>query len=811
MSPEPLPPPSDPGWLLTYDGFDAGEEPLREALCALGNGVFVTRGAAEESSAGGSHYPGTYLAGGYNRLVTRLAGRDIVQEDLVNLPNWLPLDFRPEGGEWLDLGAQEVLEYRQVLDMGLGLLTREVVVRDARGRETEVVSRRIVHMGEPHLAAISYAITPRNWSGRIEVRSGLDGSVTNAGVARYRDLASTHLETVAMGDAGGTGIWLLVRTTQSRLEIAMSACTRVWDGEREVDARRGVEQAEKAITATLSFGVTRGRTRTVEKIVALYTSRDGGISEAALEAREALARCGRFATLVRSHAAAWRALWGRSDVEISPTNDEQRILRLHIFHMLQTTSLNKIGLDVSVPARGWHGEAYRGHIFWDELFVFPFYNLRFPMITRSLLLYRYRRLNRARWAARREGYRGAMFPWQSASNGQEETQEVHLNPRDGTWGPDLSRRQRHVNVAIAHNIWQYYVVTGDREFMSHWGAEMLLEIARFLDSLATFSEISGRYEIHGVMGPDEYSEKYPGSEEPGLRNNTYTNVMAVWVLERALELLETLPPRRVRELAERIGLGPQEPERWRDVTRRMLVPFHADGVISQFEGYEGLLEFDWVGYRQKHGDINRLDRILKAEGDSPDRYRMSKQADVLMLYYLLPEREVRRIIEQLGYPYPDDTLRRAVDFYLPRTSHGSTLSYVVHASVMDRIERDVAWEMFKEALLSDVDDRQGGTTPEGIHLGAMGGTVDIVSRHYAGIDTTGRTLAFWPRLPAALDRVALRMRHRGQWFGVEVTRDRFRLELEPGGWPAEVEVLGRPVALAPGEVFEAALADPDPS
>ena len=186
--------------------------------------------------------------------------------------------------------------------------------------------------------------------------------------------------------------------------------------------------------------------------------------------------------------------------------------------------------------------------------------------------------------ARQAGYEGAMYPWQSGSNGQEETQLLHLNPRDGTWGADASRLQRHVNAAIAYNVWQYHVVTGDREFLSHYGAEMILEIGRFFASRARFDEGAGRYVIEKVMGPDEYSERYPGAAEPGLRNNAYTNVMAAWVLERALEVLEMLPTARRVEIAERIGLREEEPARWRDILFRMTVPFHGDGVISQYEG-----------------------------------------------------------------------------------------------------------------------------------------------------------------------------------------------------------------------------------
>jgi len=794
------------GWAVVYEGFDPQKQSLREALCALGNGVFVTRAAAEESRADGVNYPGTYLAGGYNRLPTEVAGKTIVNEDLVNLPNWLPLTFRPEGGDWLDLTRVEVLEYRQELDLRRGILRRRARVRDSKGRETTVASQRLVHMGDPHLAGIEYRVTPHNWSGRVEVLSELDGSVINAGVARYRELSSRHLEVVDAGAHADSGIWLLARTTQSRLEVGLSACTRVWRGDERIDAGTRLEREAERIGLVLDLEIGEGEEVSVEKTVALYTSRDVGISEAALEAREAVQRCGRFAELRRTHEAAWEPLWRTFDIQLEPAGEEQLILRLHVFHTLQTVGPNQIGRDTGIPARGWHGEAYRGHIFWDEVFIYPFFNLHHPASSRSLLLYRYHRLPRARLLAREDGFRGAMFPWQSGSNGREETQVIHLNPKDGTWGPDLSRRQRHVNVAIAYNVWQYVLATGDHEFLDQYGAEMILDIARFLGSLATLDEATGRYHIVGVMGPDEYHERYPGSDEPGLRDNAYTNVMAVWVMERALEIRERLSTPRVKEIDSRIGLEPGEVERWRDITRKMTVPFHGDGIISQFEGYEALEEFDWEGARKRHGDIKRLDRILKAEGDSPDRYQLAKQADVLMLFHLLPPGELARILDKLGYPFTPEARRRTVDYYLPRTSHGSTLSKVVHASVIDDIDRAAAWELFQEALQADFADVQGGTTPEGIHLGAMTGTVDIVVRHYAGVDASGETLSFSPRLPEALESLSLRVRHRDRWYGLSVTRDRLVLELEPGSpGPVPVRVLDEDLRLEPGDRHECEL------
>jgi alpha,alpha-trehalase len=390
-------------------------------------------------------------------------------------------------------------------------------------------------------------------------------------------------------------------------------------------------------------------------------------------------------------------------------------------------------------------------------------------------MYRYRRLSEAREAARQEGYQGAMYPWQSGSDGKEESQKIHLNPKSGRWIPDNSRLQRHVNAAIAYNIWHYYQVTNDMEFLSFYGAEMFLEIARFWGSIATYNSDHDRYEILGIMGPDEYHDSYPDSERPGLDNNSYTNIMAVWVLSRALELLGLLSEDRRTELCEVIGLRPGEIEDWKVITKKMRVVFHDDGIISQFEGYDQLKEFDWESYRKKYDDIQRLDRVLEAEDDTPNNYKASKQADVLMLFYLFSAEELNEIFENLGYPLEEDTIPKNVDYYLKRTSHGSTLSRVVHSWVLARSDRSQSWELFNEALKSDVADIQGGTTPEGIHLGAMAGTVDLIQRCYADMRTGEDVLWFNPMLPEKLKSIRMTIRYRDHTLRVEIGQDKMSI------------------------------------
>jgi trehalose/maltose hydrolase-like predicted phosphorylase/beta-phosphoglucomutase-like phosphatase (HAD superfamily) len=794
-------------WTLVYDSFDPARQGLREALCALGNGYFVTRGALPEAVADGVNYPGTYVAGLYDRADTEIAGRKVVNEDLVNVPNWLPLAFRVAEGAWFDVQQADVLDHRFELDMRHGTLTRRLRWQDPEGRRTSVVQRRLVSMKDEHLAGLETTFTAENWSGTLEVRSGLDGRVINAGVKRYRDLNARHLAVLGQAEVNKETVDLQVETTQSHVRVALAARTRLLRDGRVAEAGRRLVTEPGFVAHELAFGLEEGRPATVEKIVALFTSRDRAVSESRADARLLVAGAEDFRGLFARHESAWNNLWNRFDVQLDSANEwTETVLHLHIFHLLQTVSPHTLHLDVGVPARGWHGEAYRGHIFWDELFIFPFFNFQRPILASALLSYRHARLGAARSAARLNGYQGAMFPWQSGSNGQEETQALHLNPKSGRWLPDHSHLQRHVNIAIAYNVWQHYMVTGSTAFLRFVGAELLIEMARFWSSITTYNREQDRYEIHGVMGPDEYHEGYPDSDEQGLRNNTYTNVMVVWVLQRAMEALEVLPPHYRQELAEELTIRDDELDRWRDITRKMKVVFHADGVLTQFEGYERLLEFDWEGYREKYGNIQRLDRVLEAEGDSTDRYKLAKQADVLMLLFLLSRDELRELLAGLGYEVTADQLARTVTYYLERTSHGSTLSGVVSAWVLARYEPEQAWQFLLRALESDIADVQGGTTAEGIHLGAMAGTVDIVLRGLTGMRARGEVLRFEPALPSEVKQLHFSVHYRSHRVDVELAEDHLRLSSRPGAaQPIKVLVQDQTVELAPGQEREVSL------
>jgi len=836
------------GWYLTYHQFRPEQEMLREALTAVGNGYIGSRGAyCGAGMFADIHYPGTYVAGLWNTLGTEMQGRTVYNSDFVNIPNWLLIELKiGEGGFCRILGSCTIEEYEHSLDMRNAVMRRRLRILDRQGHRTEIETRRFISMAEPHLAAIEYRLTPLNYSKPVVLKSSLDGTIMNYGVPRYRGLNKRHLDGVHTGEHQGR-IELHTRTNRSKIDIYMGARHTLTVDNRRVERSTEIERGRAYITELSHFRAEQDRTYTFRKVVSIFTSRDrdrdqdrddgrdhdqdgGGLQERERgrmrgslsdNARAVVDRYGRepqqFVRALREHSERWHALWERADIRIEPDRFAQRVVRLHAYHLLVGASPNSSAQDVGFTARGLHGEAYRGHVFWDELFIEPFYNLRFPEVTRGHLLYRYRRLEAARQAAREHGCAGAMYPWQSGEDGGEETQEVHYNPRSGGWDPDLSRNQRHISLAIAYDIWTYYYATHDTEFMQRYGLEMLLEICRFWADKAEYDESDGRYHIEGVMGPDEFHEKYPDAdpqaEQAGLRDNAYTNVLTAWIMHKTEETWNHQPPEVRKAVAAKIDFEEQrELGHWREIASRLAVVIDEDGIISQFEGFRDLLELDWESYRRRYHNIRRLDRILKAEGDSPDRYQVCKQADTLMLFYVLSPGQVRRMLEAMGYSVEDEKalVTKNYEYYLQRTSHGSTLSYIVHSAITRYVEghRNDTWHWFLEGLRSDIYDTQGGTTREAIHCGVMAGSIGIIIENFAGINLFRDRIVMNPDLPRQWNSLAFSLCHRSNIFYFEVLPELIRVRREVLESEADPDSEAETLMLQVGEHLYTPGADP---
>ena len=784
-------------WSIQFDHYNPTDEGRREVLLALGNGYLVSRAAAPEATDDAIHYPGTYRVGCYTPQSARVREKKITTDSLVNLPQALSLTFRIDDGPWFSLDEVEILSYHQALNMQQAVLRREVLFRDGQARVTRLKERRLVSMAHPHLMALELCLVSENWSGELEVRSAIDGRICNNNIERYAPYDRHHLEMLETSGLHEDSIELLARTEQSDIKIAVVARTQLRRANQPSQAARTLDVQSDWIADYRSVMLGEGDSVVVEKCAAYYTSRDPGIADYRQAAHRALAEAPDFDTLLAAHRRSWKQLWQRCPLEVDRP-DQLYYFRIHMYHILLNLSPHTMDQDVGVPPSGWQGEEYHGQIFWDELFVFPFLLFRFPEIARSLLLYRCRRLSAARQLAKEQGYRGAMFPWRSAHSGREETPLFQWNLLSGRWIPDHTNLQRHIGAIIAYNAWQYVQATGDQQFLVDCGATLFLEIARFWASIAQYNPEQDRYEICGVVGPDEYHTQHPGAAAPGVDNNTYTNVMAVWTLSQARTVLDQLPPQRRQELCHELALGEEELAHWNEISRKMRIVFQDSHTLSQFEGYDQLPEFDISQFRKEHGN-QRIDWTLEAQGDTVARYQVAKQADTALLLYLFSPAALTALLKRLGYSVGEAVYRNTINYQLARTAHESSLSRIVYAGALASLRMKNHEKFFQEAQQIDLLPHEDKGTAEGIHLGAMGGTLAVLQHHYLGFRVQSDILEINPWLPKSIGQVRMVLCFRRATLTCDVTKsDLVVLSASQNSTPVKISYQQRMVSLQPG-------------
>ena len=755
---------SDETWSLSYKHFDEDQEKLRETLTTVGNGFVGHRNAVSFMKTDeDTHYPGTYIAGLFNKVPTKIADRNIYNNDFVNIPNAFLVEFKfDDDYDLWHLSKLNVKDYNHRLNMKTGEAQREMVLEHSDGRQIRYVCKQFASMENKHLLGHKVVISPLNFSGNLKLISSIDGDIINYGVPRYRKLNGHHFDVIKT-DAENNRINLVAQTTTSKVKVDLSVYHRNYS-----DCFPTQVLTDKTAQLHYNKKLEQNETFTLERTVFIETSRNPYNEEKCFLDYE---------LTLKNSAKAWSHLWNEIDIKIEGDRYAQELIRMQLYHLMCSASPHNTELDAGITARGLHGEAYRGHIFWDELFILPFYFKHLPDVAKSIIMYRYRRLDAARKHAKDNNKEGALIPWQIADTGEEETQEIHYNPMSKQWDPDLSRKQRHVSISVAFNIINYHRYTQDDEFLAHEGGEMLLEIIRYWASKVIYNDKDKRYHIYRVMGPDEFHEKYPDNPttDGGIDDNAYTNIMVSWLLHKAVDFL----PKISDNVKSKIDFNPSvEEKKWIDIKDKLYVNIE-DNIIEQFDGYFGLKEIDWEKYEKKYGDIGRMDRILKSENNSPDHYKVAKQADTLMLFYLLDTDEIEELIEGLGYKIddPKQFLIQNFDYYIKRTSHGSTLSYVVHAYLLDEIPNrdDQLWKWFNYALNSDFDDIQGGTTEEGIHCGVMAGNINLIYNCFAGIKM-GDKIKLNPNLPKHWKGLDLKIKFQNKNYQFIIARDKIKIK-----------------------------------
>ncbi|MDY1038944.1 glycoside hydrolase family 65 protein [Lelliottia sp. CFBP8978] len=679
------------------------------SIMACGNGYMGVRAAHEESYT--QQTRGMYLAGLYHR-----AGRHETTE-LVNLPDVTGIELQLDG-ENFTLLAGEILSWQRELAFASGELRRSVVWRSSTGRRFQIDSRRFVSLDQLPLMALQFSVTPLDSAVQISLTTGIDATQTNSG--------RQHLDEISVRVFDQHCMQGIYETQDGATEVVISACCRL-----SRDSESCFTAKNRRLNCHHSLRAEAGQTVMLEKIIWLTHRSDRALSQSsfAQKGMTALKACADqgYDALLMNTTRAWKNIWLKGRVEVCSTDPgDQLALDYAVWHLTAMTPAHD--QRCSIAAKGLTGEGYKGHIFWDtEIFLLPFHLFTCPQTARNLLRYRWLNLSGAREKARRNGWSGALFPWESASSGEEETPEfAAINIRTGVRQKVASALAEHHIVAdIAWAVVAYWHATQDHEFMRHEGLTLLIETASFWMSRAI--EINGRLELHDVIGPDEYTEH--------VNNNAYTNYMAWQNVASALKYMH-----QFERQDERFAQAAQ-----RFLEQLWLPEANEEGVIPQDDTFLTKPAIDLSRYKADAGKQTILLDYSRAE---VNEMQILKQADVVMLNYLLPEKFDRQ------------QCAANLEFYEPRTIHDSSLSQSIHSIVAARCgETDLAWQFWRDGVAIDLGE-DPHSCDDGIHAAATGAIWSGAIQGFAGMQMIDGELHLAPSLPAQWQRLRFSLKWR---------------------------------------------------
>jgi len=711
----------DPGWSLAEAGFEPAGERGVESIFTMANGYVGTRGSLAERTSLSS--PATFLAGAFE--ASEAPGGTL---ELTKLPDWTQLRVLVEGVP-LSLETGTTLDHRRILDLQHGLLFRTWRHEDEQGRVTALTCLRAVCHHDRHLLLQSVTITPENYSGTISIESFTEGPQPG-----------TQWSFRVEGEAA-----VIVRRTDRGTTIAMASHNKLrYENSQEGAGNSPVEGFAEQWT----WQAKRGEAARFDRSVVVYSTRE--VRDPAVAASEHVCRVSEAGldAHILQHAEAWEDRWRASGVEVAGDEMAQRALRFALYHL--NSAVNPKDEYASVGARALTGSTYKGHVFWDtEIYLLPFYTFTDPPAARALLQYRFHTLPAARDRARRLGYQGALFAWESADTGEDVTPDTVIAP-DGRVVQVLTGiQEHHISADVAYAVWQYWQATADEAFFLAAGADILIETARFWATRGRL-EPDGQYHIRTVIGPDEYHES--------VDDNAYTNVMAQWNLERAADTVDWLRSRRSGAwptLCERLQVRPDEPDSWRRTAELMTTGFdRPTNLFEQFSGFFQLEEVELQAYRTLPVPID-----VTLGRDRTQKSKVVKQADVVALSALLWER------------FPSAVHEANFRYYEPRTAHGSSLSPALHAFVSARLgDSDRAARYFRDAAAIDLSNHRGNAAG-GVHIATLGGLWQAAVFGMGGVRLREDGLVIDPHLPSNWDRLSFPLQWRGRSVSVTINRE----------------------------------------
>jgi trehalose/maltose hydrolase-like predicted phosphorylase len=742
---------SDPKWLLIDEGFTLAREHETESLFAIANGYVGNRASLAEGSPLSA--PATFVAGIFEQFDTPGA-----VPELMVLPDWtgvrIWIDDQP-----LSMQQGDVLQHRRILDFRRGILWREWRHRDPAGRITRITAFRLASLADRHLLLHSVTLTPENHTSVIRFESSMEAADLAVSLLApewkaRRDSARPNVLPLALRVPGREATVAFGLTSQMLHSAPGAGCRTM-----RMDPGRIMEHCEVEVEA--------GTHCHLHRIVSVFTSRDGDdpFKWSMEHLRDVVAKG--IQSAAWAHVSSWESHWKTADIEIEGDDSLQQALRFAAYHLI--SAANPDDPWVSIGARTLSGAGYKGHVFWDtETYMLPFFIFTHPRSARALLEYRYHTLEAARRKAQTSGFRGAMYPWESADTGDETTPKAVIGANGEMLKVLNGEMEVHVTADIAFAIWQYWQNTGDDDFFVSYGAEIMLESARFWASRGTI-ENDGFYHIRHVIGPDEYHDD--------VDDDAYTNLIAAWNLRHGAEtarLLRESWPERYQYLAAQLQLTDEEVSTWRKLATAMFIPFNPKTLLyEQFSGYFNKEEIDLKSFEPRSA---AMDTILGHE--RIQKTNIVKQADVVLATFLL--------WDEIGY----DVCAANFRYYEPRTGHGSSLSPSIHALIAARIgDYERAQSYLKQAAEIDLGNNMGNAA-SGVHAAALGGLWQAIVLGFAGLRTHFDGISLAPKLLSHWQRLSFPLQWRGRKLRVRIEPESvsvvtagdepFRLALEGG-------------------------------
>ena len=728
-------------WMILQDEYDPAENLKFESLFALSNGYLGIRGSHEEGTK--ITLPYLYVNGVFDKSETFM-------RELAALPNWLGIKLYVEK-ELIGIENCEILEFSRALDMKTAVLYKHVVLKDKKGRITKIDGRRFVSRNNVHRMGVELQVTPLNYSGIIEAENLIDGTIVNFYDApRFK---VKHMYTTANEKLDECGVYMETATRERHLHVGTGCVLEAYkNGEKSMRNRMFHSFGETADEFG-DFTVEQDETVTVVKYVSMYTERECPAYALHTTIKEELDRFEEdgFQKELDLHAKVYENMWNEANVSIEGDFELDRAIRFNIFHLMSTG--NETDDRVSVGAKLLTGEEYGGHAFWDiELFMLPFYSYVFPQMAKNLELYRYYLLDAARDNAKKNGYKGAQYPWESADDGTEQCPDWTIEPDGTCYRCHVAEYEHHVTADVAYGIYDYVKISNDKEFLINEGAEILTETARFWASRCEYIQEKDHYEINQVTGPDEWHEP--------VDNNLYTNYFAQWNLRYVMNLVDVMKkehPSEYEKLIEKTNLTDEEIKKWDEVQAKIYLPRkEGTNLLEQFEGYFKLKDVIIDQYDKHDWPIRPA--ILK---EMPARKtQILKQPDVVLLLHLL------------GEEFDSELIKENYDYYEKRTLHGSSLSPSIYSVMGLKVGDDSkAYRYLKRAAFIDILNLQKNTR-EGIHAANAGGVWQTVVFGFAGVslDKEG-VLNIRPNMPKEWSGLTFRLHHYQSWLEISVQKN----------------------------------------